>query len=60
MEITFSGYCRTIDAARIVLLEMDGAEPDIECDYGCCAFRDQCSIGKEITALLGENGGKKE
>ena len=52
MEATFSGYCRTIDAARIVLLETDGADPDIGCDYVCCAFRDQCSVGKEITELL--------
>lgn len=52
MEKTFSGYCRNIDGARIVLLESDGQQTDIDCDYGSCAYRAECSIGREITQML--------
>lgn len=47
MEQILSGYCRTIDASRMVLVE-DG-EPD--CDYACCAYRDVCQLGQEIAHL---------
>ena len=57
MEKTLSGYCRTIDDARIVLLDPDEKEPEIGCDYAGCAFRDSCPIGQQITALLKESGG---
>lgn len=48
MEQVLSGYCRTIDASRMVLVE-DG-EPD--CDYESCAYRDVCQLGQEITRLV--------
>lgn len=60
MEKTLSGYCRTIDDARIVLLDPDEKEPEIGCDYAGCAFRDSCPIGQQITALLKESGGSNE
>lgn len=52
MERTFSGYCRTIDGARIVLCEIDASEAEIGCDYTCCCYREQCCIGQMITELL--------
>lgn len=47
MEQILSGYCRTIDASRMVLVE-DG---EADCDYECCAYRDVCQIGQEIARL---------
>ena len=44
MEQILSGYCRTIDASRIVLVE-DG------CDFEVCAYRDVCQIGQQIAQL---------
>lgn len=48
MEDYLSGYCRTIDASRMVLVE-DG---EADCDYERCGYRDVCPIGLQITALL--------
>ena len=44
MEQILSGYCRTIDASRIVLVE-DG---EADCDFEACAYRDVCQIGQQI------------
>ena len=41
MEDYLSGYCRTIDASRMVLVE-DG---EADCDYERCSYRDVCPIG---------------
>ena len=38
MEQILSGYCRTIDASRMVLVE-DG---EADCDFEACAYRDVC------------------
>lgn len=47
MEQILSGYCRMIDASRIVLVE--GGEAD--CDFEVCAYRDVCQIGQQIAQL---------
>lgn len=54
MEQVLSGYCRTIDASRMVLIE-DG---EADCDYACCAYRDVCQIGQQITALTCQEDSK--
>ena len=48
MESYLSGYCRTIDASRMVLVE-DG---EADCDYERCDYRDVCPIGRQIAGLL--------
>ena len=48
MEEIFSGYCRTIDASRMVLVE-DG---EADCDYAQCAYRETCRIGRQIAQSL--------
>lgn len=48
MEQILSGYCRSIDASRMVMLEDD--EPD--CEYEACSFREVCQIGQQLTHLL--------
>ena len=51
-EELISGYCRTQDAARMVLCEEDGGVWEADCDYAAgCAYRDVCEIGKRIREL---------
>ncbi len=52
MEEMLSGYCRNIDGARIVLCDMDERQTEIDCDYECCAYRAECTIGKQIAQLI--------
>lgn len=53
MEQILSGYCRTIDASRIVLVE-DG---EADCDFEACAYRDVCQIGQQIAQLQKRRNG---
>ena len=52
MEATFSGYCRTIDAASLVFCEAFGGETEIDCDYECCPHAAACPVGQQITEFL--------
>lgn len=52
MEAAFSGYCRTIDAARLVFCEAHGGETEIDCDYEVCPYAAGCPVGTQITDFL--------
>ena len=52
MEEILSGYCRTIDAARMVLVE-DG---EADCDFDACAYRDVCQLAQQIARLQKTEG----
>ena len=54
MEQTFSGYCRSIDAPRLVFCEADGGEVEVDCDYAQCPHAGDCPVGKQITQFLRE------
>ena len=58
MAATFSGYCRTIDAARLVYCEADSGETEIDCDYEVCPHAASCPIGTQITEFLHQEGKK--
>jgi len=51
-EKIVSGYCRQLDAARIVevILE-DGEITEVDCCYGNCLYQASCTIAKEIDEL---------
>ena len=51
-EVFFSGYCRQLDASRMVevILE-DGEIIEIDCCYGNCIHQGNCLIAKEIDEL---------
>ena len=51
-EKFFSGYCRQLDASRMVevILE-DGAVTEVDCCYGNCVHQGNCLIAKEIEEL---------
>lgn len=48
-----SGYCRQIDAARMVELVIEDGEVDeVDCCYGDCKFQCSCPIAQNIDELL--------
>ena len=51
-ELFLSGYCRVLDASRMVevILE-DGEILEIDCCYGNCVHQGNCLIAKEIDQL---------
>ena len=51
-EKFLSGYCRQLDASRMVevILE-DGEVTEIDCCYGSCVHQNSCPIAKEIDEL---------
>lgn len=50
MEEFVSGYCRTLDSARTVLVDLD--ERCADCDYPSCAYAGECPIAERIAHLL--------
>ena len=51
-EKILSGYCRQLDASRIVevILE-DGEITEVDCCYGDCIHEGNCTIAKEIREM---------
>ena len=51
-EYFFSGYCRVLDASRMVevILE-DGKITEVDCCYANCVYQGSCPIAKEIENL---------
>jgi hypothetical protein len=55
LEKTFTGYCRTQDGPRLVMLETESGErPEPDCDYFTCVYADVCPIGRAIKEELKE------
>lgn len=52
VEKFLSGYCRQLDAARMVeVIVCDGQLEEVDCCYGSCVHEPTCPIAKEIQAL---------
>ena len=51
-EKILSGYCRQLDASRIVevILE-DGEVSEVDCCYGSCIHQGNCPIARSISEL---------
>lgn len=51
-EKFLSGYCRQMDASRMVevILE-DGEITEVDCCYGNCVYQSNCPIAKEMESL---------
>lgn len=55
IEKFLSGYCRQLDAARMVeVILSDGEIEEIDCCYGSCVYEPNCPIAKEIRLLTEE------
>lgn len=51
-EYFFTGYCRSVDAGRMVTVETDGTEIiDVDCCYGACPYEPNCQIAQKIRQL---------
>jgi len=54
-EYFLTGYCRTTDQSRTVAIEIeDGTLTEVDCCYANCIHTPNCSIAREIAALLQE------
>ena len=53
MEKILSGYCRTCDASRMVLV--DAEEMEADCEYPDCPQAAACPIAVQIRAFLEES-----
>lgn len=52
-EVFFSGYCRQLDASRMVaVFAADGALEEVDCQYGTCPHAPNCQIAQKIDDLL--------
>ena len=51
-EKIFTGYCRCLDQSRMVTVEIEAGEPEIDCAYWNCVHRPQCAIAQEIADFL--------
>lgn len=52
MEEFVTGYCRVLDSARTVLVDLD--EHCADCDYPACPYAVECPVAEKITHLLQE------
>ena len=51
-ELFFSGYCRCLDAARMVeVIEEDGRVTEVDCGYFGCPHKGNCQIAGEIDQI---------
>ena len=52
-EYFYSGYCRRIDASRMVAVEADGNTlTEVDCNYENCPYAADCTIGQKIADFL--------
>lgn len=52
IEKFLSGYCRQLDASRMVeVIVEDGEITEIDCCYGNCVYQGNCPIAAEIEKL---------
>lgn len=51
-EIILSGYCRGIDAARTVLVEIENGELFADCAFGACPHEAACPMAEKIREIM--------
>ena len=50
MEVFLSGYCRSLDSARTILVDTEDA--CVDCAYPDCPHAVACPLAAEIATLL--------
>lgn len=54
-EEFISGYCRQLDASRMVeVILQNGEIEEVDCCYGGCIYEPNCQIAKRIEELKNE------
>ena len=52
IEKFVSGYCRQIDASRMVEVILENGEiTEVDCCYGSCVYQGNCPVAKEIEKI---------
>ena len=52
IEKFISGYCRQLDASRMVEVILEEGEiTEIDCCYGNCVYQSNCPIAREIDQI---------
>ena len=54
-EVFLSGYCRCMDASRMVAITLeDGNIIDVDCNFGSCPYEKDCALAENIRAAITE------
>ena len=54
-ESFLSGYCRQIDASRMVTVVAEGAElAEVDCLFDSCTYAPNCTVAQRIREFLEE------
>lgn len=54
-EVFLSGYCRCMDASRMVAVTTeDGHLTDVDCNFGSCPYEKDCALAEKIQAVVTE------
>ena len=54
-EEFISGYCRQLDASRMVeVVIADGEIDEVDCCYGNCVYQPNCTIAQRIDELCNQ------
>lgn len=52
-EIFLSGYCRCLDASRMVCAVLeDDCLVEIDCNMGTCPYESECSVAQKVREQL--------
>jgi len=52
IEKFVSGYCKQLDASRMVEVLLEGGEiTEVDCCFGSCLYQANCPIAREIEDL---------
>ena len=53
IEKFLSGYCRQLDASRMVeVIVEDGEVTEVDCCYGNCVHQSNCPVAMEIEEIV--------
>ena len=54
-EDFFSGYCRQLDASRMVaVFTIDGKIDEVDCQYGSCPYEQECPVAAKIREAVSQ------
>ena len=55
-EEFITGYCRCLDAGRMVALEGSDGTWEADCAFGGCPYENECPVGQRIAEILESKG----
>lgn len=52
LEEFITGYCRQLDRSRLVTVEAEDGEWNVDCGFGGCPYEPNCPIAQRIRELM--------